>query len=279
MLFEKDHSPVITEIVYIEEPAGSSWSFPLHRHQDRLELSCIISGTLECWSDGISKRLSEGDLLIKNAGVIHAEKAEGDTPLQEICISFDQVHVKDMKINHLIADDAVPFLSVKDEPLIRELFIYLEQNRNDKDKDLQNRLAGALISLVLKYYEKSPSVLSKEKLPSAETVMQVKAYLDQHYSAKISLDQLASMFFISPFYLSRQFHKHTGYSIRQYILQLQMGEAENLLIFSDLSIKEIALKCGYDNLPYFYSLFRKYAHCTPAEYRRQYAKTDQKKSS
>ncbi len=167
MLFEKDHSPVITEIVYIEEPAGSSWSFPLHRHQDRLELSCIISGTLECWSDGISKRLSEGDLLIKNAGVIHAEKAEGDTPLQEICISFDQVHLKDMKINHLIADDAVPFLSVKDEPLIRELFIYLEQNRNDKDRDLQNRLAGALISLVLKCCENSPSVLPKEKLPSA----------------------------------------------------------------------------------------------------------------
>lgn len=49
-----------------------------------------------------------------------------------------------------------------------------------------------------------------------------------------------------------------------------MGEAERLLIFSDLSIKDIAITVGYKNLPYFYTTFKKYAGCTPLDFKKKY---------
>jgi AraC-like DNA-binding protein len=49
-----------------------------------------------------------------------------------------------------------------------------------------------------------------------------------------------------------------------------MGEAEKLMIFDDVSIKDIAEKCGYSNLQYFYATFKKFTGYTPAEFKRLY---------
>lgn len=98
----------------------------------------------------------------------------------------------------------------------------------------------------------------------------VLRYIEQNYALDLSLDFLAKKFFISPFYLSKKFKAQTVFTINNYIISCRMGEAERLLIFSDTPIKDIALKCGYDNLPYFYTTFKKYAGCTPQEYKLKY---------
>lgn len=271
MKFESDHAPLITEIVSICEPASSDWFFPLHEHADRLEVSFVVSGSVDCYFDGLVKSLNAGDLLIKNAGIVHAEKMTGNEELREICISFDHVHISGFDVNQLIDDTILPVLQTENEPLFREMFIYLAQHR-ELPETLKQDMARTLISLICFYLPDMSEDLKEKKENVGQTIAQVKDYLDSHYARKISLDELGEMFFISPFYLTRQFKKYTGYTVKQYVLDRQMGEAERLLIFSELPIKEIALMCGYDNLQYFYTLFKKYARCTPIEYRSRFKK-------
>jgi YesN/AraC family two-component response regulator len=98
----------------------------------------------------------------------------------------------------------------------------------------------------------------------------VLEYIDTHFSEPLSLDSIAKNFFVSSYYLAHKFKSETGYTMKQYILNRQLGEAQSLLVFSDISIKDIASICGYSNLQYFYSVFKKSVGSTPNELRNFY---------
>lgn len=95
-------------------------------------------------------------------------------------------------------------------------------------------------------------------------------YLDEHYTEDISLDQLAEQFFISKYYLSREFKKEYGTTIIQYILTKKITNAKELLRYSNSSIEEIARLCGIDDASYFNKVFKKMEGCTASEYRKKW---------
>lgn len=93
-------------------------------------------------------------------------------------------------------------------------------------------------------------------------------YLDEHYTENISLDALTEQFFISKYYLSREFKKEFGTTIIQYVLMKRINYAKELLRYSNSSIEEIARLCGIDDASYFNKVFRKMEGCTASEYRK-----------
>ncbi|CBL08058.1 helix-turn-helix transcriptional regulator [Roseburia intestinalis] len=95
-------------------------------------------------------------------------------------------------------------------------------------------------------------------------------YLDEHYTENISLDQLAEHFFISKYYLSREFKKEFGTTVIQYVLAKRINNAKELLRYSNSSIEEIAHLCGIDDASYFNKVFRKMEGCTASEYRKRW---------
>lgn len=95
-------------------------------------------------------------------------------------------------------------------------------------------------------------------------------YLDEHYTENISLDSLAEQFYISKYYLSREFKKEFGTTIIQYILAKKITNAKELLRYSNSSIEEIAGICGIDDASYFNKVFRKMEGCTASEYRKRW---------
>ena len=95
-------------------------------------------------------------------------------------------------------------------------------------------------------------------------------YLDEHYTEDISLDGLAEQFYISKYYLSREFKKEFGTTIIQYILAKKITNAKELLRYSNASIEDIAQLCGIDDASYFNKVFKKIEGCTASEYRKQW---------
>ncbi|MBO5523215.1 MAG: AraC family transcriptional regulator [Roseburia sp.] len=95
-------------------------------------------------------------------------------------------------------------------------------------------------------------------------------YLDEHYTENISLDRLAEQFFISKYYLSREFKKEFGTTIIQYVLAKKISHAKELLRYSNASIEEIARMCGIEDASYFNKVFKKMEGCTASEYRRRW---------
>ena len=95
-------------------------------------------------------------------------------------------------------------------------------------------------------------------------------YLDEHYTENISLDRLAEQFFISKYYLSREFKKEFGTTIIRYVLAKRISNAKELLRYSNSSIEEIARTCGIEDASYFNKVFKKMEGCTASEYRRRW---------
>lgn len=93
------------------------------------------------------------------------------------------------------------------------------------------------------------------------------AYVQYNFMTEISLDTIAQACACSPSTVSHLFKKHAGVSVMKYIQDLRMNQAKKLLTATDLSVSSIAQMCGFSNINYFPTAFKKTVGKTPTEYR------------
>lgn len=110
-------------------------------------------------------------------------------------------------------------------------------------------------------------VAEKRKTHLSQLVMRAKAYIDQHYSESIMLEDIARTLNISPYYLSRLYKAETGYNFIDYLTHVRIEAAKTMVVDLSLSMKEIAFAVGYSDPNYFSRLFKKVTGCTPTEYK------------
>lgn len=98
---------------------------------------------------------------------------------------------------------------------------------------------------------------------------QMVAYIRSHYTEDINRNVLAEHFHFSPEYIGKTFRKDMGVSLNDYINTLRVEKAKHLLKNTSTKVIDIALEVGFDTLPYFSSVFKKYTGISPAEFRKQ----------
>ena len=98
----------------------------------------------------------------------------------------------------------------------------------------------------------------------------VKKFIDQNYTQPITLQTIAEALNTSPYYISHVFKEMSGYSPMQYLLRRRIGEAQTLLITTDLPVTQIAGMVGYDTQSYFNLQFSKHVGMPPKKYRQNY---------
>ena len=113
-----------------------------------------------------------------------------------------------------------------------------------------------------------------EKPRGSGHVERCKDYVRKHYREKIYLEDVAEALGISPTYLSKLFKKETGQCLQDYINEERVFRAANLLIYSRLSLPEIAESVHFPNQSYFGKIFKQVKHMTPKEYRDRYTPTE-----
>ncbi|MEA0562675.1 bifunctional transcriptional activator/DNA repair enzyme AdaA [Lysinibacillus irui] len=116
---------------------------------------------------------------------------------------------------------------------------------------------------------------TNENLPDSEWVDLITAYIDQHFTEKLTLDSLASICHGSPYHMHRTFKKIKGITPVEYIQQVRVHAAKKNLIQTNKAIGDIAISVGMTNTPYFITLFKKKTGLTPAQFR-QMSKTEEK---
>jgi len=98
-------------------------------------------------------------------------------------------------------------------------------------------------------------------------VRQSKAFMEKYFSEKIEVEKIASAAFMSRFHYIRSFKKVYGLSPRQYLRDLRLNKAKELLKLG-LEVSDVCVKVGYDSLPTFCNAFKKATGYSPAEYHR-----------
>lgn len=96
---------------------------------------------------------------------------------------------------------------------------------------------------------------------------EAKFYLDVNYSEKLKLKAVAHNLGVHPNYLTRVFHEKYGVTPKQYLLNLKLQKACQLLRTTDLPVSVIAGSMGFDDGMAFSKLFKKTYGCAPSEYR------------
>ena len=94
-----------------------------------------------------------------------------------------------------------------------------------------------------------------------------KSYIRDNYKKDISLDEVSREVDISPYYFSKLFKQETGGNFIEYLTEVRLRNARELLKDSGLSIKEICAESGYSDPNYFSRIFKKYEGVTPSEFR------------
>ncbi|MRN52138.1 response regulator transcription factor [Paenibacillus monticola] len=94
------------------------------------------------------------------------------------------------------------------------------------------------------------------------------AYIDRHFEQKLYLKDLSAQFFINQVYCCQFFNKNLGKTFSEYVAELRIKKARELLKQTDLSIEKIAIKSGYVDYYYFNKVFKKHCGMTPTKFRK-----------
>lgn len=108
-----------------------------------------------------------------------------------------------------------------------------------------------------------------EEIDSKDPLIQEAIHIiNQKLHHKIVLPEIAEYTGISYVHFIRRFKKYTGFTPTEYIAQMRMQRAVDFLTNTNMSIKEIAPKCGFENEYYFSNFFKQHKGVSPANYRK-----------
>ena len=110
-------------------------------------------------------------------------------------------------------------------------------------------------------------VLNKREEKSGSIIEMAKNYIKNNYHKDISLDDVSREVNISPYYFSKLFKETTGENFIEYLTNLRMDKAKELLETTECSMKEICVRTGYSDPNYFSRSFKKNVGVTPTVYK------------
>ena len=128
---------------------------------------------------------------------------------------------------------------------------------------IKSLLSEILISLIRK------SELNETAL-APTLIQQALTYIHFNYKENLSLNAVADHLSVSPNYLGNLLKKHLGLSFNDYINNVRLKFACNLLSTTSISIKEVAYSSGYNSVEYFLYVFKKKFATPPNKYRQQF---------
>ena len=253
---------------------------PFHCHEDHIEMAFVLSGEGRYrFEDGVFP-IREGDLLIINPGVRHQALACPDVgvPATEFFVGFSGIRLDGLPENTLPVPGGGHVIHTGGE-LRQKLFKLCASMDTEKTACMPGRyfmLKAYLMQMLLLVLRDQYTPVTKTKGYSFESVNkkyiveQMVSYFEDHYSEKISLDQIAENMYLSPFYLSKIFKGETGDTPIRHLINIRLEKARELLENGcEGSIQEIAASVGYDDAYHFSKLFKKHFGISPSQVRKK----------
>ncbi|MBQ6781681.1 MAG: helix-turn-helix domain-containing protein [Treponema sp.] len=160
--------------------------------------------------------------------------------------------------------------SEKPNPFVPILDLIMETaSSSSYIRDMKiNEVLSKLLTLLMEY-SWNPEKARKSNTKCLN-VSDVKAFIDQNFTAKISLEVVAAQFNVNKSYLLRLFKEYTGLTVNNYILQKRILMAKNELRFTNKTLDVIAQECGLEEANYFIRVFKKIEGLTPGGYRKRW---------
>lgn len=259
----------------------------MHKHKF-IEVVYVLSGRATHYIEGESREVEAGDLFIINTDTPHAfvPVEDADDPflsydLLFTAAFFDASLSGERSIEALNDSYAFyslfggrqryPYFSVSggSYAAFGELFhrIYLEYR--GRERGYMEIIRGYMIQLIITIFRLSENGEVKTQRGGERAVEFVIEYIKRNYNCRISTRELADKVYFNSDYLARRFKEYTGYSITDMIQKIRIEKVCKILSTTRRSISDAAAECGFDDMKFFYKVFKKRMGVLPGEYRRQ----------
>ena len=210
--------------------------------------------------------INEGYMFLLFPGQWHTYKPDTSTGWNEYWIGFDGEIIKNWVRQGFFSKEKPIFNVGFNEDIVslydRALIIADAQEAN-----YQQALAGIVCNLLsMSLYLSRNLDYKKTDIETQIGMSKIAVYENIRTVTPESLAQLLCMSYSR---FRKIFKEYTGFAPSQYIQEVRISMAKEMLTNTSKSIKEIAYELGYENKDYFFTVFRKSAGVTPVNYRRQ----------
>ena len=113
------------------------------------------------------------------------------------------------------------------------------------------------------------SVLTSQKNSDHELIDKALNYINSNFCEKITLEDVAKKLHISRNYLCCLFREETGYKFCEYINIQRVNRAKELIRENRKNLEYISYECGFNSQSHFCTTFKKFAGCTPKDYKKR----------
>jgi AraC-like DNA-binding protein len=256
-------------------------TMPKHSHSHgSYELHYIPRGKGLLIANGLHYTLTPGTLFMTGPEVEHEQIPDQTDPMAEYCIFFEIVsgplHLKQnsrdfLKKGHLskwLLD--TPFWIGPDQENMMTLFEMLAREVSLKHigfHQMTTNILEMIVARSIRHYHQGPNVLNApvKTLNDSRLVTIENSFLYDYQS--ITLKQLADKIGLSTRQTERTVQKQYGMSFQDKKWQVRMEAAAQLLLTTDLLIREVAIAAGFSTPERFSHSFKKYYNQSPSKYR------------
>lgn len=241
-----------------------------HFH-DYYELYYLESGERYHMIEGELFLLHAGEFVVFPPNRMHHSYGEKDVPFRRICIYFrsDVFLSAEMRQcfsgrRSLICKAAQKADAFQIHRLVETI---LEECEVQDTKICSADYLVSVLNLLLVTIMRKSYFPEKEK--EKNTMARVIRYLQEHSAEDISISQLSSLFYyISPYYLCREFKKATGSTIIEYLNNVRVILAKNMFLETEKNVTEVSNATGFSNLTHFNRIFKAATGFSPSVYRK-----------
>lgn len=260
------------EILYAFDPWNEIATDYNPHHHDFLEISILLEGTANYEIQQQKFTLTEPTIMLFNPYVEHGESQLPGTFSHQLHIGLRNVSLDGLKRNFFPNKSAILQLGDLQSLFMDKAWqIVTEINQQLPEHQLiVKALTIELLALILRNLQthqenKLMTSLNSTGKRKQNIVNHTIYYLENHHEQEITLEQLADILYVSPTYLSKTFKEATGISPINYLIQIRLNHARELLLENEhLTVKEIAKQVGYEDAYHFSKLFKKYYGKAPS---------------
>ncbi len=248
-----------------------------HYH-DMYELYFITEGERNIYFNGICYKFKRGDFIIIQPFTSHRTESEEATFFGRYVINFKKEDLESMfsasdllRIKELLQSSAV-HLNEKTTALVEKLLDMIRKYNNDNNATSDKLKISTLIlvlDIVCKYYEESGFAAPGSSATAAihPSVQKCIRYVSAHYAEDITLDFIANYCHISKSRFCSIFKETTGTTFLNYLNNMRISQAQNLLVTTDKPLHEIAALSGFSSTSHMTRIFHTVHTSSPTKWR------------
>ena len=249
-----------------------------YHHHDFSKIVILIDGDLTYYIEGKAYILKPWDILFVNKNEIHKPVVNPDKYYERIVIWLnpDFMAKYAQGNNDLLKCFEVAIknnynllrLNMKSIEIIKNLIQDIQNCTNSNEfgsEILKESLFVQLMVLMNRLFLNSDKNRDIEDIQYDKTIEGVLNYINSNLENDLSIDTIASEFFISKYYLMRKFKNQIGSSIHNYVVQKRLILARSL-ISDGLSMSSVCSRCGFNDYSSFVRAFKKVYGVSPSNY-------------